>query len=844
MSYYIVIDNISLDLFPNQDIEISLDYYDSDSPDSIKLPFSYSGKIPFTSKNKQALGYTASTYASIPTAENSYTIYEDEDVVSVGKAIISSVVLNSTEPYFQIDFRDNVSEFSRKLRELTFSDLYDDASSAQVRGLGTYLTFNQGYNGRDIEIPFIDFDNIQSVTGYESRQFISWGIDGKKFGLMPALKITNFFERVFDKLGFDYDSKFLAGTGTWKPNNLYMLYPTYLSEEVTSKRESFLFPFPYNVEYNIDQYNIDGDIMVAEYEGNVIPISNYKLTLRETYEPFGPTNYTPTEAVVSREFGDQLRTSSGVADYGDEGIGYTSYGSSFNANIEFMSGSVSVSGLKACFLTTEQEYDDKILPHVISITSTANAVFVPYVLIYESFQTSSAPTYRIPMLDAGGNKINLSVSGVVPNSGLDAHNIPGAAQVNSTVQFFPFTARIDEAQEYLINGGSRYSYSIGIAIESGYITAATSIIANVFIGNMYQLQAVNVTTGVQITQIDVSKQRVFGYDWSALGIKIDNAGNLPATVPGDSFSFQRSLENNTSISVYETFIDLMNRFGLGLIYDYSGGYGQLLLDYPEDIRNGTVNIDPYIDDLRPFEVFAPQRPFKTLKLINELKKGLYDKNKAGNAVGSFDGEFNPDGNGELSIEFKSSLINSINKSLCLPDVGFDDAILNQDGLIPKEEVGGVKNQIPNFDEVGVRIMYLRQPSFPTTLRYPVFKHTNDYNQVIDQVVYKPFGPITLNGYPVNDLPGVNELDLRWQYEDGTTTDGFTYLTESERFFASYKAKMTLYIGLPSLHFKNGYIYSKKYKFLTTDETFIIASFTDARLYNKYVYGKAEIIFVD
>ena len=104
MSYYIVIDNISLDLFPNQDIEISLDYYDSDSPDSIKLPFSYSGKIPFTSKNKQALGYTASTYASIPTTEKSYTIYEDEDVVSVGKAIISSVVLNSTEPYFQIDF--------------------------------------------------------------------------------------------------------------------------------------------------------------------------------------------------------------------------------------------------------------------------------------------------------------------------------------------------------------------------------------------------------------------------------------------------------------------------------------------------------------------------------------------------------------------------------------------------------------------------------------------------------------------------------------------------------------------------------------------------------------------
>lgn len=844
MSYYIVINNISLDLFPDQDIDISLDYYDSDSPDSIKLPFSYSGKIPFTSKNKTVLGYDASTYSSIPSVESDYTIYEDEDVISVGKAKIASVVLNSSEPYFQIDFKDNVSEFSRKLRELTFSDLYDDAFSTQVRTLGTYLSFNQGYNGRDIEIPFIDFDNIQSVTGYESRQFISWGIEGKKFGLMPALKITNFFQRVFDKLGFDYSSNFLDGTGSWKANNLYMLYPTYLSEDVTAKRESFLFPFPYNVEYNIDQENIDVDFEVNGQAAIALKITNYKLTLRDTYEPFGPTNYAPTKAVVSREYGDQVRTSSGVTDYGDEEIGYASYGSSFNANITFINNTVNVTGLKACFLTTEQEFDGKILPHVISITSTANAVFVPYVLVYESFQTSSAPAYRIPMLDGSGNKINLTVSSVTANSGIDSNTIPGTPQVNSTVNFADFTATIDPNAEYLINGGSRYSYSIGVAIESGYITATTSIIAAVWTGSVYQFQSVNQTSGVQITQIDVVKQRVFGYDWSSLGIKIDNAGNLPATIPGDSFSFQRSLENNTSISVYETFIDLMNRFGLGLIYDYSGGYGQVLLDYPEDIRNGTINIDPYIDDLRPFEVFAPNRPFKTLKLLNAEGKGLYDTNISGNSFASFDGDFNVNGSGELSIEFKSSLINSINKSLCLPDVGFDDAILNQDGLVPKEETGSIKNQIPNFDEVGVRIMYLRQPSFPTTLRYPVFKHTNDYGQIIDQVVYKPFGPITLNGYPVNDLDGVNELDLRWQYADGTTTDGFNYLTQSERFLASYKPKMTLYLGLPSSYFKNGYIYSKKYKFLTTDETFIIASFTDAKLYNKYVYGKAEIIFVD
>ena len=146
MSYYIVINNLSLDLFPNQDIEIGLEYYDSDNPSSITLPFSYSGKVPYTDNNKTILGYTGATYSAIPTDDKSYIIYEDDDIISSGKASVSSIVLNSSEPYFTIDFKDNVSEFGRKLRELTFSDIYSDAFSTQVRTLGTYLTSNQGYN--------------------------------------------------------------------------------------------------------------------------------------------------------------------------------------------------------------------------------------------------------------------------------------------------------------------------------------------------------------------------------------------------------------------------------------------------------------------------------------------------------------------------------------------------------------------------------------------------------------------------------------------------------------------------------------------------------------------------
>jgi hypothetical protein len=840
MSYRIRVNNQFLDLFPNQEIAIGADYYDTTNIDSIKIPFSFKTEVPYTAKNKTVLGYNDSFgYAGIPLIEYDYQILKGSITISSGKARIQSVVINSPEPIFNLELKDKVSEFSKNLRELTFSDLYNDSFSTQVRTLSSYLTINQGYNQRDIEIPFIDFDNIQKTTGYESRQFTAWGTTGKKFGLMPALRVVDFIDRVFTAAGIAYTSKFVSGTGSWDATNLYMLYPTYLSATPTSKRESFLFPFPYNVQLNSDQELYTGDVTIDGVDYEIMPIKNYKLLAKETYEPFGPTNYAPSDAILSREYGDQFRTPGGVTDWGDENVGYVSYGSGFDAKFAFNSGNVTISGLKVCALSTEDEIEGQIFPHYISVTGTANAVFTPYVLIYESYMSSSVPKYKIPIVNTTtGEPIQLSVNGVQSVDGSTLDDDEYNVNPNSIISFATFTGKLDNTVAYQLNGGSTYSYAIGVYIDSGYITATIQAAARNKSTNNITVK--NVTTGVELEFNEIKKFRTFGYDWSSLAVKVDNIGSVAATCPNDNFQFQETLGNNKSISVYDITIDLMKRFGLSVLYDYTTG--NVIVDNLKDIRLTQAAIDQYVDTLKPFEVESGVVPPKTLKLLNKANDGIYDKFESGISFGSFDGVWNTDGNGEKTIEFISSLINSQKKSVCGEEFFMDPLLINN-GLIPIQEVGEIKNEIPDYDRVGLRIFYLREPDFKTSLRYPVFRQNNDYGQKIRQIVYKLAGIYTLQGYPVNELTG-DQLDLRFAFEDGTTTASYNYLVTSERFVANESSKMMFYAAIPDTMFENGDLYKKKFVFTKTGENFIVNSLTDAKIYDGYVYGKFEVIFVD
>lgn len=843
MSYRVLIGGNSIDLFPEQEISISLDYYDNEDPSRIKIPFSFEDKFPYTSHNKSVLQYNASTALDIGTrTKQDYIIYNGTAIISRGKASITSVVVNSSEPYFNISFTDNAANFATDLRDLTFADLYNDTFSTTVRTLKTYLESNEDYNQRDIEIPFVDVDNIQKAAGYEARQLTTWGIDGKKFGLFPAIRVVDFIDRVFTTLGFSYTSQFVAGTATWAAEDLYMLYPSFLSSAQTDKRTAYLFPYPYNVPINQDQELEPQSVEFGGQQANLSynKITNYKLTVADTYEPHGPTNYNPTAAEIAYDYGFQYRTSTGVADYGSENLGYIAYGSAFDAVVNWTdaNGYVTISGLKTAIVGSEYEYSNILFPVAVDIASINTAKFTPYVYIYGGYSGIDAVSFRIPMRDVDGNILSLTPSAIENAVTMDDPDINLTGGVSNTLSFADFDAYIDDEEVFRFLGGTRYSVSIGLEMSAGELTVDLYTTNGIGQGNF---QAAALATGQSFTQVDIRKQRIYGYEWSDLGLKVTNAGNLPAIAGSDNFTFKESLGNNDSYTPYDLFIEVMQRFGLSLVYDYRQGQQKFIFDNMNDVRSSiAMDISDYVDDLKEYEISAAPEKYKNIELSNKDFGGFYDKFDNEVVVGSYKGELNADGEGDFKIDFKGALINPINKTVC-GDSFFNDPLLIQDGLISVPEAGQIKNAIPEYSKVGLRFFYLRAANNATTLRYPVFRRKNDYGQIIDQNVYKSITTVKLQGRGING--DASTTDLRFADKTGNTFDAYDYLLDTERFKSNGRAKITFYAAFPNSFFVNGYFFNRKFT-LSTGETIVVKSFTDAKMYNQYIYGKVEAIFVD
>ena len=844
MSYRVEVGGNNIDLFPEQEINISLDYYDNEDPSRIKIPFSFEDKFPYTSQNKSVLQYNASSALDVGTrAKQDYTVYNGTSIISSGKASIVSVVVNSPEPYFNILFTDRAANFASELKDVTFNEIYNDTFSTTVRTLKTYLDANSDYNQRDIEIPFIDVDNIQKASGFEERQLTTWGIDGTKFGLFPSLRVVNFLDRVFTFLGFTYTSQFISGTGSWLANDLYMLYPAFLSTNGTNKREAFLFPNPYNVPINQNQELDEVSVVVsgATEIFSKSKITNYFLTESETYEPHGPTNYNPTVLEAEYDYGFQYRTSTGVADFGSENIGYIAYGSAFDAKVNWSGGgSVTVSGLKTAIVSSEYEYLNILFPVAVDITGLGTAKFTPYVYIFGGYTGIDAISFKIPMRDVNGAILSLTPTAkTTPATDDDpAINKTAGGNVENTLTFSDFDAYIDDTEVFRFLGGTRYSVSIGLEMSEGALEVDLfTTKENASGGSVSQFLA----GGISFSQVDIRKQRIFGYNYGALGLKVTNAGNLPAITASDQFTFKDTLANNENYTPYDLFIEIMQRFGLSLIYDYRQGQQKFIFDNMNDVRSSTaLDISSYVDSLKEYEVSAAPEKYKDIELNNKDFGAFYDKFENEVVVGNYKGELNADGEGTFKIDFKAGLINPINKTVC-GEPFFNDPLLVQDGFISIPEAGEIKNSIQEYTKIGLRFFYLRTANNPTTVRYPVFRRKNDYGEVIDQNVYKSITTVKLQGRTING--DATTTDLRFADKNGNTFAAYTYLLNSERFKSNDRAKIKFYAAFPNSYFVNGYFFNKKFT-LSTGETVIVKSFTDAKMYNQYIYGKVEAIFVD
>lgn len=860
MSVVVKIDGVNIDLYPDFDISFGLDMYDTEDPSKIRVPFSFTNKFPYTTLNKDRFNYDYSvSRKNLQITPLAYEILYNGVRISYGNAFVDGVYVNSEEPYFEIRFEDAVSNFGNKLKELEMSDLYGDAFGTTSNTLSTFLASRQNYGNRTLEIPFIDYDNIQSRTGYESRQFTSWGIEDNRYLLQPAIQVKNFFERIFSNLGFTFSSMFSTGSvgATYRANDLYFLYPTHLVENNQDKRLVRLEPYPYNVTRNDDQEN-DGSI--TTYGVSQLEVENYKIALTEFYGTFGPTNYyLPTGPAdvfqnIDHEYGNELATATDVTAQGDVNIGYVAFGSGFDGYVSFNSGtSVTVSGLKTAIVSTYYANNTAGMdaPAIINITSVNTAKFTPYIAIYDSFYVGDSPTYKIPMRDASGNILKLTPT-IGTTAAMDKPSmyrffgidteilLPGNVTANNTLNFANFTAYLDTNEIYAFRGGTRYSVGILLEISEGNLTCNRYnqyTVETTPVGFRY---VANTPTAVQITNDNIGKQRVYGYPYGTLKIKINSKGYLAATCPSDTFKIRDSFTNSQGIKPYDIFVDLLKRFNLSIFYDYDAN--KFVIDRTEDLRTSPFFIDQYIDDLVEFQITAPSLRYKSITLKNKEEGGYYDVYKETEmAVGSTTQTFDAIGKEELEVNFITSLIDPIAKTICGEPIYMDPEEL-ANNLLAVEETGYIKNEIPEFDKVGLRLFYLRTHTAPTVIRFPTFRKFNRYGQDIEQIVYEELGTYFLGGYPVVTHPTLGQ-DLRFGDRYGNVFDAYTKYIAAEKFKSVSGTAMTFYAALPLSFIEDMHYAYRKFRFGDTNEEFVITNISDGKIYDNYLYSKLDIKFL-
>lgn len=835
MSYQLVINGTTADLFPEYEISLSVEIYSSEDVGQLRYPFSFPTKLPYTQTNRGIFGgydYTTEL-GNLSNRGYDYTLYSGGVVVSKGVVTAKSVLVNSAESYFDCDFNDLSLSFVQGLKGLNMGDIYNasidaiagDTISETTQSLYTWLTTEKDYAGRDIELPYVDFDNSQKKFGYNARQFTAWGLTDRKVGLMPALNVQNFIRRCFSALGYgsSYVSKFggTTGTPTWSSANLYMLYPSRLLADDAGAKQTNLAPYTSNIYKNQSQIVGDNDWDVEGYGvvGN--------------YNPYIPTNYNPTLSIDEQEYGTEFKTPADirVADI-DYRSGFVAYSVGFEGKITFGGGSTSsvIDDMRVCVYSTSYFDGTYTRPYVVEqIVDYNNAYFIPTIVLWEA----GVPKYRLPLKDVSGNILQLQPTQVEqptnPIDYQDDHTGGGTHAPNNVLYFESFTGYLNEVREFVASN----KYQISFEMEmTGYLTCDLENHAHT-----------STLSGIDVYYDDIKKMRVFDYTYTTLDIDIVANGTFLAALPSDEFQYKLSLEAANTYSPYELFIEIVNRFGLSLVYNY--GNNKFYLDIMEDMRSGTnISIDSQLDDLNEYVIYSAGQPYNKIKLTNKDFGGLYDKFPNELAVGSYDGIFDEFGSGDYSITFNSGLINPIDKTVCGDLVEQNWDLLKKEG-ITEQQAGFISNEIRDFDAIGLRFGYLSSPAYNTNIRYPKFLGLTyatafpSSNQVVDSLSYDLLANVTMQGI-FGDTGSSGTL--RFADRDGNKQAFYTYYTGLERIASNLRTSMELKAVIPLSWITNNYIYSKKFQFDSTSEEFAIESM-QGTIYEDVVYATLKIKFL-
>ena len=815
-------DNVTyynVDLFPEQQLEYDLDFYDSVEIDKVKLPFYTKLRIPLTTNNKASNRFDFEPITS-PAGEFpkddfyfKITIYGGSSTEIAGILNVISFEYNSAQSYIEVELKDYLSKYLAQVKDLKLGELYTDNYHTTRHTLNNFRanTASGGEAGikgtnpdytRPISFPYIDFVNdVDGKFGYGARQFLEYGTGIDRTGIMPVFSVKGFLQyltayissasfplRVDSKLFELGDYASTPAFADFQAEKLHMVIPSQLlAKEDINRRNFFVRQAPAwsgtNQSLNscVDLNN-NPKLIHTQWFGNMETAGNYGTDAE------GNPLYASVDWGAEKRMGFYPADLDDNGDYFFDGIrGFFCPKVSFNADIRLNSGATSVT-IERPKLEIPVVGEDKLVEAIYTNTSTMR--FKMYVGVYED----GFMVKKIPLLDAPeGDDIILTMANVYAtqqgNSNKGSNSDPydyfqceeghedhgvllsNGAIWQDVIWFEDFTAYFPQDQELFVNGGSRYGVNYFIEPLDGELDVR---------------YATDYDHGSSHHSATAFAQSLFGVDglrklvtrvssYGSLNIKFNSNADTLLYKLTDEFIISDSINQTCPLNVSEILTALLKRFDCGLFYEYDDVDLQhvLRIDPLAIVRTGSQNINTLVDDLKSVRISNGGDKVKLLE-INNKDYGLYfdDIDNDGVTVGSTVQEINSEGIVEIKIDLDSSIYN---RSVCGDESSDVEGNQNfQNGAFSEKELAFTPNIFTKNKDIGLRFAFLDKPLVDTNLKIPHIKlKGNDQSgQMITETerIYIDLGEHTFNGrlFPTNTA-GWN---LMFEDESGNTTDTY------------------------------------------------------------------------
>ena len=840
-------DNVTyndVDLFPEQQLEYDLDFYDSVEIDKVKLPFYTKLRIPLTTNNKASNRFdfdpVNSPALDFPKEDFYFkiTVFGSSSTEIAGILNVVSFEYNSAQSYIEVELKDYLSKYLAKVKDTKLGELYTDNYYTQRRTLNQFRanTASGGEAGikgtnpdytRPMSFPYIDFCNdVDGKFGYGARQFLEYGTGIDRTGIMPVFSVKGFLQyltayissatfplRVDSKLFALGDYAATPAFTDFQAEKLHMVIPSQLlAKEDINRRNFFVRQSPawsgtnQSLQSCVD-LNGNTKLIHTQWFGNMETAGNYGT------DGEGNPLYATADWGAEKRMGFYPADLDDQGEYHFDGIrGFFCPKVSFNADIRLNSGATSLA-ISRPKLEIPVVGEDKMVEAIY--INSSNMRFKVYVGVYEDGFMAK----KIPLQDAQGDDIILDMSNVYAtqqgnsNKGSNSdpydyfmceegHEGEGAildvgAIWQDVLWFEDFTAYFPQDQEIFVNGGSRYGVNYFIEPLDGELDVryarafehggshhtATAYAQDMFsIGELRKL----------VTRID---------NYGSLNVKFNSNADTLLYKLTDEFIISESINKTCPLNVSQILTALLKRFDCGLFYEYDATTSEhvLRIDPLSIVRTGSQDINNLIDDLKSVKISNGGDKVKSLE-INNKDYNLYfdDLNNDGITIGSTTQEINTEGIVEIKIDLDSSIYN---RSVCGPDASDMDSNQNfQNGAFSEKELGFTPNIFTKNKDIGLRFAYLDKPLVDTNLKIPFIKlKGNDQSgQMITEIerIYIDLGQHTFNGrvFPVNTA-GWN---LMFEDESGAVTDTYTNIfAASEKILQSENPRIEFDMVVPT-----------------------------------------------